>query len=77
MYTPNKKYLIVFNDDLTNCQVTSDPEALYKSGEFDPDKDVMYQLGEQVTFKVVMMPVGPKLRSAGLKEDLGVGDYRG
>lgn len=70
------------HDDVIS--LIEDPIALYKSGEYSEENgDQIFQLGNEVRLKISIEPtevyrvkVHPR-EAAGLKADLGVGDYRG
>lgn len=64
----------------TSIGLIDDPLEVYKSGEYKPDNgDKIYQLGSEVTVEV-SLKIKSGIRTPGersLKDDLGIGDYRG
>jgi len=64
-----------------------DPVAIFRGNQFDESVDKLYQIGNEVKMKVVVEPVPnyrlgeDKMKTvrtvSGMKDDLGVGDYRG
>jgi hypothetical protein len=64
-----------------------DPVAIFRGNQFDESVDRLYQVGNEVKMKVVVEPVPnyrlgeDKMKTvravSGMKDDLGVGDYRG
>ncbi len=81
------KYVFIkkFETGETSIGLIGDPLEVYKSGVYKPENgDKIYQLGSEVTVELSITQK-PKYRSAGtakrsnagLKGDLGVGEYRG
>lgn len=80
-----KKYLWIRNNN--EMFLIDDPVKLFRGTQFDEVNDKLYEVGSEVKMKVVLEPVTKfrggiptethKLGSMGLKDGLGVGDYRG
>ncbi len=79
------KYLWVHkkNPDESVLQIIEDPIELFKTGQLNEAFDKIYQIGQEVKVKLSIEQVttyrssGTATRSnAGLKGDLGVGEYR-
>jgi hypothetical protein len=81
------KYVFVkkFETGETSIGLIDDPLEVYKSGEYKPDNgDKIYQLGNEIVIDVSLKvksntrsAMGSMPGSIGMKDDLGVGDYRG
>ena len=86
--TYRPKYLWIRPNSIESPMLlVDDPVSLYRGNQFDETIDKLYQIGNEVKMKVIVEPV-PNYRSgdidvktvrtvSGLKDDLGVGDYRG
>jgi hypothetical protein len=71
----------------TPLVLIDDPVAIFRGNQFDESVDKLYQIGNEVKMKVVVEPVPnyrlgeDKMKTvravSGMKDDLGVGDYRG
>lgn len=84
------KYLLIKNGNIDGFRqgggsmtIIEDPITMFKSGEFNEETDVLYQIGNQVKLKISIEPTEVyrttvhKRDLVGLKDDLGVGEYRG
>ena len=83
------KYLLIKNGNIDGFRqgggsmtIVEDPITMFKSGEFNEETDVLYQIGNQVKLKISIEPTAVYRSSnprgdVGLKGDLGIGDYRG
>ena len=74
-----KKYLIICEDG--SMRVLDDPLSIIRDGGNISDNDEIYELGPRLKIKIRLEPVTPTYRDTkttfGLKDGLGVGDYRG
>jgi hypothetical protein len=71
----------------TPLVLIDDPVAIFRGNQFDESVDKLYQIGNEVKMKVVVEPVPnyrlgeDKMKTvravSGMKDDLGVGAYRG
>ena len=60
MAKKNPKYVIFYNDEISNAEVTDDPIKLYKNGDLDPDVDMIYELGKRVIIQTEIKIVDEK-----------------
>jgi len=81
----SKKYLWIRNNN--EMFLIDDPVKLFRGNQFDEVNDKLYELGSEVKMKVVLEPVSKyrgefpniednKLGSMGIKDGLGVGEYK-
>jgi hypothetical protein len=86
--TDRPRYLWIRPNSVESPMVlVDDPVAIFRGNQFDESVDKLYQIGNEVKMKVVVEPVPnyrlgeDKMKTvravSGMKDDLGVGDYRG
>lgn len=77
MITTNEQIKYVWVRSNGSIGLIDDPVKVYHYDEFDKEGDKIYQLGSEVEVRVTVAVKNKTVYRSGLKDDLGVGDYRG